>query len=208
MLVSAELRWFWKDAPPRGLDAWFRSGPFPPGGGLPRRDRYLLEPQQTELGIKKRGGSDALEVKGFVGAGTELTKPFEGRIQLWTKWTSRVLSIDNMPQVLVDKARWLRKFDTSGLEIREVALGDDEQPVDRPSHPLDCGCLLEIVAIHIGDRNAPWWTLAFEAFGPLDSVQDSLHRTAAHVSAPSPPSLGDGLRLSYPEWLSLWARNS
>src|SRR5262245_15267156 len=29
MLVSAELRWFWKGNPPEGFESWFQSGPFP-----------------------------------------------------------------------------------------------------------------------------------------------------------------------------------
>jgi hypothetical protein len=37
MLVSPEIRWFWADSPPAGLESWFRAGTFPPGGGNPRR---------------------------------------------------------------------------------------------------------------------------------------------------------------------------
>jgi hypothetical protein len=89
MLVSAELRWFWKETPPPGLELWYRSGPFPPGGGALRSDEYLLEPSQTELGLKKRGGGrGGVEVKGLVSIGTALPEPFDGRIQLWTTGVS------------------------------------------------------------------------------------------------------------------------
>jgi hypothetical protein len=206
MLVSAELRWFWKDAPPRGLEAWYRSGPFPPGGGSLRRDEYLLEPLQTELGLKKRGGDHGVDVKGLVSIGTALPKPFAGRIELWTKWVSTALSIDHLPRVVVAKTRWLRKFDTAGPDVRELALGPDEQLLDRSKSPPDRGCLVELVSIQLGDSAAPWSALAFESFGPLDSVQESLRRTALHVAQRTPPPLEEGLQLSYAEWLSRCSR--
>jgi hypothetical protein len=42
--------------------------PYAPGGGTPppRRDVYLYDPEQTELGIKARGLKPGLEVKGLV----------------------------------------------------------------------------------------------------------------------------------------------
>ena len=201
MMVSAELRWFWKNEPPKGLDTWFRSGRFPVGGGRLRRDEYLIDPSQIELGIKKRGGG-SVELKGLVCFGRTLPKPFEGRIQLWSKWSSNALSIDRFPRLVVAKTRWLRKFDTGSVRVQELELGEDEGLRDKSARPPDCGCLLELVAIETGDDATRWWSLAFEAFGPLDSVEASLERTAMEMGEPSPPSLENASQLSYPEWLS------
>jgi len=205
MLASAELRWFWPESPPDGLESWFRAGPCAPGGGQPRRDEYLLDPSQTELGIKARGGGRGVEVKGLVAVGPPLAAPFAGDTQLWVKWTSPALSLVGLPRIAIVKTRWLRKFDTGSANIRELALGADEQLLDRSARLPDRGCHLELVAIEAGGASPRWWTLAFEAFGPFDSVQGSLQRTVAHIANPPPP-LGSALQLSYPEWLSRTAR--
>jgi hypothetical protein len=202
VLVSAELRWFWKDVPPPRLESWYRSGPFPPGGGTLRRDEYLVDRSQTELGLKKRGGGSGVEVKGLVGLGIMMPQPFPGRVQLWAKWTSTALSIDHLPRVVVAKTRWVRKFDTTGPDVRELALGLDEQPLDSSTGQIERGCLVELAGIQRADAREPWWAFALEAFGPLDSVQESLRRTMLHVAQPGQPPLDDGLQLSYPEWLS------
>ncbi len=202
MLVSAELRWFWKEGPPHGLDTWFGSGSVAPGGGSVRRDEYLVDSTQTELGIKKRGGRNGVEVKGLVGIGDVVPAPFAGQIQLWTKWTSSSLSIDTLPRIVVAKARRVRKFETEAAMVVELALGADEQLLDRSARPPERGCLVELVNLELGQARTPWCTFAFEAFGPLDSVQDSLQRTAAHLARSSPPSLDLGLLLSYPAWLA------
>jgi hypothetical protein len=202
MLISAELRWFWKDAPPSGLESWFRSGSFPPGGGILRRDEYLLDPSQTELGLKKRGGGSGVEVKGLIGFGTTIPGPFAARVQLWAKWASKTVSIDHLPRIVAAKTRWVRKFDTTTADIRELVLDASEQPKDRSTSPPECGCLIEFVDIQLGDAQIAWWGLAFEAFGPLDSVQESLRRTTERVAHPTPPSLEGGFELSYPEWFS------
>jgi len=74
MQLSAEVRWFWRNACPAETEAWFRRGP---GGaasnagesGEPRIDRYFHARGQTEIGVKLRGageGAPDVEVKGLV----------------------------------------------------------------------------------------------------------------------------------------------
>jgi hypothetical protein len=111
-----------------------------------------------------------------------------------------------MPRISVAKTRWLRKFDTSDAGARELALGADEQLLDRSASLPERGCHVELVIIRLGDDLTPWRSFAFEAFGPLDSVQESLLRTALLVSRPPPPTFEGGLQLSYPEWLSRYSR--
>lgn len=130
MLISAELRWFWRETLPPGLEQWFRSGTLTPGGGNSRDDEYLVDPLQSELGVKKRSGMSGIEIKGLVEVRTVLPGPFSGRVQIWTKWTSHVITIDHLPRIVVRKTRWVRKYDTSGSAVHELEL---DYPLRRPS---------------------------------------------------------------------------
>ena len=201
MIVSAELRWFWKDALPPDVERWFRSGDHPPGGGTPRVDEYLVDRRQTELGVKKRGTNDGVELKGLLALGRQAPRPFGGRVQIWAKWISEALAIDHLPRVSITKTRWLRNYDTSGERLTEVQLDSSERPVVPGSRPLVRGCQFELVAIAINEHKATWWSVGFEAFGELNTIEDSLDRTLVQV-APLAPNLSDGLGISYPEWLA------
>jgi len=75
MWLSAEVRWFWRDACPEGVRDWFYGGPtapaIPPAGEPSERvDRYLHAKGNTEIGIKARdardGRPDDVEIKGLV----------------------------------------------------------------------------------------------------------------------------------------------
>lgn len=200
MFVSAEVRWFWKDAAPAAVDSWFRSGTCPPGGGTPRTDEYLLETGQRELGVKQRGATSSVEVKGLVELRGRSPAAFAGRVQIWCKWTSEALTIDHLPRVSLHKTRLIRKYDTAGTAVTEVELDAAERPRHDPARRLERGCQLELVALRVGDRHETWSSLGFEAFGELDTVEDSLHRIVAQLARNAPP-LTLGTELSYPEWL-------
>jgi hypothetical protein len=199
VLVSAELRWFWRNALPDGIETWFRQRPIPAGGGGSRSDEYVVDARQTELGLKKRGGGTAVEIKGLVAVRGPAPAPFDGAIQIWSKWTSDVLTIDHLPRVVVHKTRWVRKFDTSEPRLTEIELDEHERPRGATVGSPGRGCQVEIVALRL-DSGAAWWSVGFEAFGDLATVEDSVHRTAAHL-APTIP-FAAGLELSYPAWLT------
>jgi hypothetical protein len=208
MLVSAEARWFWREAPPDGLERWFTQRPLAAGGGKPRTDEYLLDAGQQELGIKKRGDpsersdTDGIEVKGLVETRTRLQAPIVARVQIWAKWKSSALRIDGLPRIMVRKTRRLRKFDTGGSAVCELALDADEKLIDRSAPLPAIGCHMELVSLEVGDRRARWGAFAFEAFGPLDTVADSLARTIQHLQPIDAALLSGGLELGYPAWLS------
>jgi len=201
--ISAETRWFWKDGVPADVETWFRDGSCPPGGGQPRTDEYLLDRQQRELGIKIRGGGRGVEVKGLVARRETMRTPFRGHVQIWSKWISEALTIDQLPRVVALKTRWLRKYDTSGAQVIEVPLDAEERPI-ASGRTLERGCQFELVVLRIGDAASSWWSIGFEAFGELETVEDSLHRTLASVGSRA-PALTGGLGLSYPEWLAEFA---
>lgn len=205
MLNSAEVRWFWRDMLAPGLESWFRSGKPDAGGGTPRTDEYLVDDRQRELGMKKRAGTSGIEIKGLVAVRPPLPEPFSARVQIWTKWTSQALTIDHLPRKVVRKTRWLRKYDTGGSDIRELALDADERLRDSLAAP-EHGCQLELVALTIDGSADRWWSVGFEAFGTLDTVEDSLRRTIAFVRPLAGEALAGGLELSYPDWLSATPR--
>jgi hypothetical protein len=203
MQVSAEIRWFWSTACPERIDRWFGSGTVPPGGGNTREDEYLHEPDQTELGLKSRGRESGIEAKGLVAVLLQPSDamPFVGPIQIWCKWQSLTLTLRDLPTVRTRKTRWLRKFDTSREEPIEIPLGDDGVPKEGGPLPRH-GCNVELTRIEL-DAEQIWWTLGFEAFGDVFSVERNLRSTLSVMASRHPPALGSGELLSYPAWLSM-----
>jgi hypothetical protein len=228
MNISAEIRWFWRDAPPPGVREWFcdaRAHGMPAGGGATRVDWYVTDPAQPELGIKRRGvpgasadpnaapvesGSALVEVKGLVARefGTLAADPFSGPLELWSKWRTEALTLQDAPLIRTAKRRWLRTFDTTAAAAAtataaaattvEVELDGRENPVS--GERLDAGCGVELTEVTLAAGT--WWTLGFEAFGPLDSLAASVRATAQLLAGRRPPLLVGGRRSSYPEWLA------
>jgi hypothetical protein len=202
VLVSAESRWFWRQGAADRWRDWFcqaGSHDFPAGGGKERCDNYLRDANQTELGIKLRGGKPGIEVKGLVSriSGGLLTEPFIGPIELWTKWTSGTLKFDPESTIVTQKVRWIRKFDTTEGSPRELQVDEDE----KTREPLPGrGCNVDFTKLTLPDGEL-WWTLSFEAFGELNDVEDSLRNVVIAMALRNPPSLGAALSLSYPAFL-------
>jgi hypothetical protein len=202
MQISAEIRWFWLADCPRAIETCFNSGDMPPGGGRAREDEYLHEPDQIELGMKRRGEKPGVEIKGLV---TTLphpsdVAPFVGPIEIWCKWQSLGLVINDLPIVRVRKVRWLRKFETNGRKPTEIPLTEDENPRDRRPLP-EFGCNVELTRIELRSGQV-WWTLGFESFGDLRSVEQGLRNTLSVIASRGAPPLCSGELLSYPAWLS------
>ncbi len=196
MQVSAEIRWFWRDDPPAGLENWFRDAHThgcPAGDEETRTDVYLHDPGQTELGVKRRGGASGMEVKALVSVirdGVD-APPFVGPVETWTKIGTRALEFPS--SLTLRKVRWTRTFDTGGAAPAEV-------PPGRGRAMPSVGCSVELTRVTVDDD--VWWTLGFESFGPLRTAESRLRATASLLAARRPPSLGDGLRASYPAWLA------
>jgi len=203
MQISAEIRWFWPREAPAGLQEWFTSASAhrcPAGGGQPRVDAYLRDPAQRELGIKLREGK-GVEVKGLITVlwTTLSADPFVGPIEIWAKWNSKALSLNETMTLKTTKTRWLRKFDTAGADAREIPLDAKEQPAAGASLPA-LGCNVELTRVEVDAET--WWTLSFEAFGKPTTVENDLRASAAALAARRPPSLGTGSVESYAAWLS------
>jgi hypothetical protein len=154
MQVSAEVRWFQVGSIPDDLKKWFCE-PAPDfrhrvGGGHQRIDVYVLI-QDSELGIKSRGGKKGFEVKGLVDVlpwqldfGQMSVVP-----QLFCKWSSGQLEFADLPAVETVKTRWLRKFNTAAVDLREIRLGAGdfgEDPIVKSERP-DVGCNVELTSV-------------------------------------------------------------
>jgi hypothetical protein len=207
--LSAELRWFW-DADPGEVHAWFLAEAVhgcAAGGGEERTDEYGVDPGQTELRAKVRGGGGGgVEVKGLVAVEDDaaVQPPFRGPVEVWAKWRSEAITLPR--RVVTVKLRRLRKLDTTGQMPVEVPLGRDEQPLDSGTKPPPIGCNVELTRVRV--EGGTWWTLGFEAFGDLATVRASLVATADLFAARRPPALGGGRAMSYPAWLAALAANA
>lgn len=207
MQLSAEIRWFWPENPPAGLQDWFlkaNEGGFQAGGGeRERRDDYLRDAQQVELGIKRRGDgkSKGIEVKGLVVEclGDLAEGPFVGALELWCKWNSEPLKLEESQTITIVKRRWLRKFAAAGSAPREIQVDAEEQPINKERLPR--GCNVELTHIQVEEGGGQWWTLGFESFGTIATVEADLRAAAAALNERNPPRLEGGLVASYPVWL-------
>lgn len=202
MFLSAEVRWFWRDHCPPQLHDWFFATGLPPGGGRPRIDRYLPQPNEAEIGVKERGDKPGLEFKGLV---ARRTSPALGAVashlEIWCKWSCTISGVESTDQVMITKIRWLRQFDTSEPARLEIPLDTNEQPKSGRSWPVQ-GCNVELTEVRISGRSDQWWTLGFEAFGDLDTVPINLARAIAPDSAILAGIVSSGALSSYPAWLS------
>src|SRR4029077_19872157 len=129
MLMSSEFEWFWRDQHPRQVREWFFKGGLLPGGGHSRTDKYLVQPNNVEIGIKERGEKPGCEVKGLIRLqGSPALSPLVRQFELWCKWSCANLNLSLFDQVVTTKTRWLRKFDTSEAVRVEIPLCSNEQP--------------------------------------------------------------------------------
>ena len=201
MLLSAEVRWFWQGPRPN-LYEWFAGISAPPGGGGTRVDTYLIDRNQAELGIKRRGSKPGIEIKALVSERASYTLGgHKATSQIWTKLTTAALTLDLLPSVSTHKKRWLRKYDTGGSTIREITLGTNELPLSKEPLP-DNGCNVEFTEVRIQGSSPVWVTLGLESFGSLDRIEDSLRAIVRLLDSKGLPDTGPGVALSYPQWLA------
>jgi len=210
MQLSAELRWFSKE-PVADLERWFTQplqniAPWRDPND-PRCDLYLADHLQDQLGIKRRGKKDGVEVKGLVCENARHIRsfPFVGEIEIWSKWSSNVLSTTTHPTFETNKTRWLRKFDTSN-GVREVKLDSAGNLPGGAQLPAR-GCNVEFTKVVVMPTEDEWWSFGFESFGGLDTVVDDLESVAMEMARRMPPAFNNVLVASYPAWIKRCLEN-
>ena len=201
MLISAEIRWFWRGSCPQPVRDWFFKSGLPPGGGHSRIDRYASQRHEAEISLKKRGDKREFEVKGLVTTRrvSEL-EPVAPHIEMWCKWSCTIPSLNLRDELAVTKTRWLRKFDTSKYVRSEIPLDANEKTTAGYSLPVQ-GCNVELTEVQMAGHSGLWWTLGFEAFGDLDSVSTNLTLTLLPEKTALVRIVTSGEFLSYPAWL-------
>ena len=204
MLMSAEMRWFWQDDCP--LRPWFADlGPSPFEES--RVDEYLVQPGESEIGIKRRGETCSVEIKGLVDRCECRWVQLAPHFELWCKWSLDAPPLELSETVIIRKVRWLRKFGNAGSGLIEIPLRPKGAPLtgDQMTKP---SCNMEITKVEIADDPRPWWTFGIEAFGDLKSAPRNLDMMAQFLFDRALPLPVCGTFFNYPAWLARRPRSS
>lgn len=184
MHVTAELRLWWPCCHAE-LKSWWAGLP-QPARIEERTDIYLRDLDQTEIGIKCRDAKrPGVEIKHLVAMiGNYRGKPLE----LWVKSDSPALSISEQPAIAVHKARQLKDFGDGGASAGRA----DYAP-----------CHIELAEIACEGDGTHWWTLGFEAAGPVENVHTMLQRALQDRLVGLPEGIFSAAKAGgYPFWLA------
>ena len=190
---SLEVRWIYPGQLDPAVTGWFERFPT---GVESREDVYLVNPLLRGLSGKVRGGG-ALEVKMYCGSPgiLDAASRSRGSIESWRKWS---FPCDPRGQGGADQAGWMlvykriSRFSQAHGQIRAGPAEFGREP----------GCMVELTEVH--KAGEAWWTLGFEATGPVGLQLSELETTAALVleeALPNGMELGTGASRSYAEWL-------
>ena len=180
MYPTTELRWFAEGGIPGPVGSWFEQCQGEISGHLARTDFYLRVSDSDGLGIKIREGR--LEIKqrtrqiGLI----QLHQRVVGLVEQWRKWgfvlepnqtLSDITGRSETGWIRVKKDRNLRRYQlaSNGLlkPIGEVSVAPGAVGTEQVR-----GCDVELTSIQVARRR--WWSLAFEAYGQVNSTHEDL----------------------------------
>ena len=193
---SLEVRWIVRGQLTDTMASWFERFP---AESTALEDAYLLEPHLPGLSVKGRAGR-MLEVKAYRGNRglLEVAGRACGHVESWEKWSfphgpPSQGSGDPAGWKPVIKRRRISWFSLDGEPFRPGARGlGEEEP----------RCAVELTEARAG--SGAWWTLGFEATGPVALQRSGLEAAAAVVLTEALPG---GMKLcledsqSYAQWL-------
>jgi hypothetical protein len=191
---TLEVRWMASGPLMTAIRQWFARFPT---GTEEREDAYLLVPRLPGLSVKLRDGV-ALEVKSYRGSPGVLDLPdrCRGRLEYWRKWSFRCDPVDQdgLPATwaIVSKKRRRTWF---AMPAGEAVAGSPV--VD------EAGCAAELTQARL--RGEPWWSVGFEATGPVGLLRGALEHAANVIFArPLPAGVEFSLDMSrsYTQWLT------
>jgi hypothetical protein len=166
-----------------------------------RADDYLISPDLEGLSVKIRGGS-ALEVKVYGGSLGVRDVPgggARGVMDFWQKW-SFPLGTPIPGSDSGSGAAWRSVHKVRRMSF--FSLVNDQLSARVPGTQQGSGCTVELTEVTMHGQR--WWTLGFEATGPVVGLQSLIEETAALVFD---HAVADGLALSeedsgsYAKWL-------
>jgi len=192
---TLEVRWIVAGPLVTEVRQWF--GRFPTGTEV-REDAYLSLPRLPGLSVKLRDRV-SLDVKSYLGCPGVIARldSCRGRLEYWRKRSFRCEPVDEghiLPPgwIKVSKRRLRTWFP---LPAREAPAGS--------LVVAEAGCAVELVQAQL--RGEPWWSVGFEATGPLGLLRGALEHAVDIMFARSPPA-GVEFSLdtskSYAEWLT------
>lgn len=192
---SLEVRWFFPGRLTAAVAGWF--GRFP-SRTESREDIYLVEPPLPGVSVKFRGGGPA-EVKVYRGSPgiLEVAGCARGHMEAWQKWPLPL----RPPSRDSDQAASWRPV-RKRRRISRFSLADGRVVARAQQRGHEPGCDVELTELRTSGQD--WWSLAFEATGPVGLLRSQLQATAAQVFAQALP---DGVNprpdhsRSYLQWL-------
>lgn len=194
-LHSLEVRWILPGQVGTATAAWF--GRFPAEVAA-REDSYLLDPALPGLSVKIRAGR-ALDLKVYHGSPgiLDVAGRASGHIESWRKWSFPLGLLGPggggpAGWTAVRKNRRISRFWLAGGRI----------VTGMPHQAAEAACAVELTDVR--SEGAAWWSLGFEATGPVTSRRRALESAAAVVFAQALPGdveLGMSQCQSYAEWL-------
>jgi len=192
---TLEVRWIAAGPLVTAVRQWF--GRFPTGTEA-REDAYLLVPRLPGLSVKLRDGV-ALEVKSYLGCPgvLDVLDRCRGRLEYWRKWSFRCEPV-NRGDVL--PAGW------SMVRKRRLRTWFPMPAREEPAGSLvaaEAGCAVELTRAQL--RGEPWWSVGFEATGPVGLLRGAIEHAADVLFArPLPAGVEFSLDTSrsYAQWLT------
>ena len=215
MQPSMEVRWLMRGDRPANVAQWFSKGFVPKQNAileeeLDRLDTYLSLPSNKDLSVKLRAGKK-IEVKQRQGQGQSkvLKDGIRGLVEQWVKWSFALDAQAASPDfanpagcwVTVKKSRLTRKFE---IKPGDLVVAIDAIVANAPAaKPPDEGCNMELAWLTSWNGQA-WWSLGFEAFGKLGTVEKNLDLVLKQVLAdPAFPIMKAEDSYAYPTWLGI-----
>lgn len=201
MFSTVEARWFYPGSIPGDVLAWYHYGERAPEAQPMRIDYYLRLTDHDDLGIKLREGRIEIKQRAEQYGVECLHARVHGLVEGWRKWSFGVndmgggLSDLTGPRpawIAIRKARRLRRYQVTDA-------GDVIATATAEMTPQ--GCHIELAELII--RNEPWWSLAFETFGPAAALHATFTHVAQHVlHGDAVPSLDAEHSYGYAQWMT------
>lgn len=192
---SLEVRWIFAGPVPAAMAGWI--GRFPAQTTV-LEDVYLVDPHLPGLSVKVRERR-ALELKLYHGSPGTIEVPgrARGRLEAWQKWSFPCDPADRGGGDLpgwqaIRKKRRISWFSRPGEPAGARPAGPGGTP----------GCAVELAEFRTVGED--WWTLGFEATGPVTAQRGQLEAAAALVfgrALPGEVELGPAACMSYARWL-------
>ena len=196
VLSTVEVRWILPGQLDAAIAGWFRRFP---ARTESREDAYLIHPVLRGLSVKIRAGR-VLQVKVYHGCPGILDAAgrARGRLESWRKWSFPFEPLGPNDAGLsawtvVHKRRRISQFRLASGRIMAGIPGRATEPA----------CAVELTEVSSGSET--WWSLGFEATGPVDLLRSTLQGTTALVFArtlPADVEFDMSHCQSYADWLS------